>query len=117
MASHIFHYVEDDEMDSFAGLAEINSSFAIEESNITTLDGLVPLQSVTGVFSIQNNSELTDIYGLSNVLGTDGQKLIIDDTGQYDIKADKILDFCSTQWDMYAGKSNISNDMSKVCAP
>jgi len=109
--------MEDDEMDSFAGLAEVNGSFSIEESNISSLDGLVPLQSVTGTLSIQNNSELTDIYGLSNVLGTDGQKLIIDDTEQYEIKADKTRDFCSTQWDMYAGDSNISNDMTKVCTP
>ena len=51
------------------------------------------------------------------MLGVDGQKLIIDDTNQYDVKADETLDFCLTGWDIYGGSTNITDDMGRVCAP
>jgi len=108
--------LKDDEMSGFTGLLEVNGNFMIEDSNITTLNELIRLKSVTGTLSIQNNTELIDIDGLSNVLGVDGQKLIIDDTNQYDIKADPTLDFCLTAWDVYGGTVNIVNDMEKVCS-
>ena len=109
--------LEDDEMVDFTGLLEVNGDFAIEDSNLTTVDELIRLKSVTGTLSIRNNTELIDIYGLSNVLGIDGEKLMIDDTNQYDVKADETLDFCLTNWDIYDSTSNIVNDMDKVCAP
>jgi len=109
--------VEDAEMIGFSGLLEVNGNFAIEDSNITSLDELIRLKSVTGTLSIQNNTELIDIGGLSNVLGVANKKLTIDDTDQYDVKADNTKDFCATNWDIYAGVNNISNDMTKVCSP
>jgi hypothetical protein len=109
--------LQDAEMSGFAGLLEVNGNFAVEDSNITTVEELIRLKSVTGSLSIQNNTDLTDIHGLSNALGVDGQKLIIDDATQYDVKADETLDFCLTGWDIYTGTVNSANDMTMVCTP
>jgi hypothetical protein len=109
--------LEDTEMSGFAGLLEVNGNFALEDNNITTLDELIRLKSVTGTLSVQNNVQLADIHGLSNVLGVDGQKLIIDDATQYEVKADETLDFCLTGWNMYTGTVNSPDDMTTVCAP
>ncbi len=108
--------VTDEEMTGFAGLFEVHGSFAIEDSNITTLDELIRLKNVTGTLSIWSNPSLNDIDGISNVLGVDNQKLVIDDSGQYDVKADNTKDFCAIGWDIYDGVTNIVNDMSKVCS-
>ena len=105
----------DSDMTDFAGLFEVHGSFVLEESSITTLDELIRLKKVTGTLSIWHNADLSDIDGLSNVLGVANQKLIIDDTEQYDIKADNTKDFCATRWNIYDGAGNIVNDMSKVC--
>ena len=109
--------LEDAEMSGFAGLLEVNGNFALEDSNITTVDELIRLKSVTGNISIQNNANLTNIHGLSNALGVDGQKLIIDGATQYDVKADETLDFCLTNWNIYTGTVNSADDMTTVCAP
>jgi hypothetical protein len=109
--------LEDVEMSGFAGLLEVNGNFTLEDSNITTVDELIRLKSVTGTVSIQNNTNLTDIHGLSNTLGVDRQKLIIDDATQYDVKADETLDFCLTGWNIYTGTVNSADDMTTVCAP
>ena len=107
--------VSDEELIGFAGLFEVHGNFTIKDSDITTLDELIRLKNVTGTLSIQNNTKLIDIDGISNALGVDGQKLIIDDTNQYDIKADNSKDFCATIWNIYDGETHIVNDMSKVC--
>jgi len=107
--------VTDEEMIDFAGLIEVHGSFAIEDSNITTVDELIRLKKVTGTLSIWNNPSLRDVDGISNILGVDNQKLIIDDTDQYDVKADNTKDFCMTNWDLYNGLTNIANDMGKIC--
>ncbi len=105
----------DEEMTDFEGLLEVNGNFRIEDSNIINLDGLMRVKRVTGSVSISGNQNLSDIYGLSNIAGNSNQKLIIDDTNQYDVKADSSKDFCTTSWDIYDGVTNIANDMSKVC--
>ena len=105
----------DEDMIDFSGLLEVHGSFAIEDSSITTVDELIRLKSVTGTLSIQNNTELIDIDGLSNILGGDNQKLVIDDTNQYDIKVDNTKEFCITNWDLYDREMNIGDDMGKVC--
>jgi hypothetical protein len=105
----------DEEMIGFKGLLEVHGNFAIEQSSVTTLDELIRLKNVTGTLSIWHNENLNDINGLANVLGVDNQKLIIDDTDQYDVKADSTKDFCATGWDIYDDTSNIENDMAKVC--
>ena len=109
--------VTDEEMNNLEGLLEVNGNFMLEDSEVTTLDGLIRLKSVTGDLSIQNNTELTDINGVSNVRGFSDKKLIIDDLNQYDVKADSTKAFCSTAWDIYDGVNNIGDDMGKVCNP
>ena len=109
--------VEDEDMSGLAALLEVDGDFAIEHSNITTMDELVRLKKVTGTMSIQDNTELTDIHGLSNIQGTDGQKLIIDDADQYGVKADKTLKFCLTKWDIYTGETNSADNIATVCGP
>ncbi|MEA3434529.1 MAG: hypothetical protein U9R13_08080, partial [Campylobacterota bacterium] len=79
------------------------------------LDGLIRVKRVTGSVSISSNQNLSDIYGLSNIAGNSNQKLIIDDTDQYDIRADSSKNFCATSWDIYDDVTNIANDMGKVC--
>ena len=108
-------HVLDNEMSNFVGLLEVEGDFAIEDSNITTMDELIRLKKVTGVLSIQKNLNLTNIHGLSNVFGIDGEKLIIDDASQYDVRADETLGFCSTNWDIYTGTINSTDDMSEIC--
>jgi hypothetical protein len=105
----------DEEMTDFEGLLEVNGNFRIEDSNITNLDGLIRVKRVTGSVSISNNQNLSDIYGLSNIAGNSNQKLIIDDTDQYDVRADSSKDFCATSWDIYDSVTNIANNMGKVC--
>ena len=109
--------LEDDEMSSFTALLEVEGDLKIEDSNITSLDALIRLKRVVGTLSIQNNTQLVNIHGLSNVAGNDRQKLMIDDASQYEIKADETLDFCLTGWDIYVGKINSKDDMTTVCAP
>jgi len=109
--------LQDADMDNFEALLEVSGDFRIEDNNITTLDALIHLKSVSKTLSIQGNANLTDIDGLSNVLGVDGQKLIIDAIDQYDVKADSTLDFCLTGWDVYTGDVNVVDDMSAVCNP
>ena len=109
--------VEDADMSNFEGLLEVDGNFAIEDSNITTVDELIRLKSVIGTLSIQNNSQLTNIHGLSNIVGTDGEKLIIDDASQYSVKADENLEFCQIGWNIYTGTVNSADDMTTVCAP
>ena len=65
----------------------------------------------------KKTENLTSIYGLSNLEGTMNQKLIIDDTAQYNVKADENLDFCLTRWNIYTGTVNSSNVMAILCAP
>ena len=109
--------VEDADMSGFAGLLEVDGNFAIEDSTITTVDELIRLKSVTGTLSIQNNAQLTDIHGLSNIVGTDGENLIIDDASQYSVKADENLEFCQIGRNIYTGTVNSVDDMTMVCAP
>ncbi len=85
--------ITDEEMTDFAGLFEVHGNFAIENSSISTLDELIRLKNVTGTLSIWDNADLRDISGISNVLGIDNQKLIIDDTEQYDIKANNTKEY------------------------
>ena len=108
------HGVTDSELVGFKALLEVIGNFEIKKSSITTLDELIRLRKVTGTLSIEDNPILIDINGLSNILGVDGHKLIID-TNQYNSKADTTKDFCLTKWDLYDGTTNIENDMSKVC--
>ncbi len=109
--------VEDEDMSSFSALLEVDGDFTIEDSNITTVDKLIRLKRVTGTLSIQKNLMLVNIYGLSNVRGEDGHRLIIDDPSQYSVKADEALDFCLTTWDIYIEAEDSRNDMTTVCAP
>ena len=110
------HEVVEEDMADFKSLLEVDGNFAIEDSNITNLDGLIRLKKVTKSISIYNNSKLIDINGLSNIEGVDNQKLIIDDNDQYEIKADSSKDFCINSWNLYNGSSNIEDDMGKVCS-
>lgn len=107
--------LRDEEMIDFEGLFEVYGDFMIENSNITRVDELIRLKNVTGTLSIWNNTALNNIDGISNILGVDNQKLIIDDTDQYNVKADNSKGFCTTSWDIYDGTINIINDMAKVC--
>jgi hypothetical protein len=107
--------LRDEEMQGFEGLLEVHGNFMIEESHITTVDELMRLKYVTGTFSIKNNIKLIDIGGLSNILGVDRQRLIVDDSSQYDVKADAEKDFCATSWDIYVDSDNIVDDMGIVC--
>jgi len=104
-------------MSGFAGLLEVKGNFAIEDSNITTVDNLIRLQKVTGSLSIQRNPNLTNIHGLSNIAGTERQKLIIDNPSQYTIKADETKEFCQSRWNIYIGSVNSDDDMAVACAP
>lgn len=108
--------VQDEEMTDFSALIEVHGSFALEQGDITNLDGLIRLKKVTGELSIQSNSSLIDIAGLVNVQGVDNKKLIIDDPNQYQVKPDKASSFCNTSWDIYQGTVNSTDDLSFVCS-
>ncbi len=107
----------EEDMNGFAGLREVNGDFAIEQSEITTLEALIRLKKVTGTLSIRNNRNLRDIHGLSNISAVEGQKLIIDDPVQYEVKADATSGFCSVKWDIRIDVADGADDMTTVCAP
>ncbi len=107
--------LSDEEMKGFKALLEVHGNFAIEASNITSLDELIRLKNVSKTLSIWNNSNLRNINGISNIQGIENQKLIINDINQYEIKADNTKAFCVTIWNVYNGENNIADDMNKVC--
>jgi len=109
------HNILESEMSGFKALKGVEGNLSIEDSSMTTLNELLPLTKVRGSLSIKNNTLLEDISGLSNVLGTANEHLIIDDTNQYTTKADSAKDFCTTSWNLFNGVNTIANDMTKVC--
>lgn len=106
----------DAELQSFKVLLGINGDFSLAQNALTNLDGIIRLQTVNGTMRIDGNPNLNNIFGLSNIEGTDGQTLVIDDSGQYSTKADPSASFCSVTWDLYNSIGNIADDMQQVCA-
>ncbi|MEJ2497605.1 MAG: hypothetical protein P8Y43_09095, partial [Sulfurovaceae bacterium] len=61
-----------------------------------------------------NNPSLTDISGISNIIGSDGQLLYVAPE-QYDVKANQELKFCSAVWNLHDSNGDIDDDMTLVC--
>ncbi len=99
----------------FTPLLEIHGNFSLASNALINMDELIRLKKVTQTVDIHNNINLTNIFGLSNVVGNSGQILRIDDTGQYINKADISKNFCLSNWNLYNGLINISDDKEKIC--
>jgi len=103
-------------LEDFDALLEVEGDFLLSSNMLTNLDGLIKLRSVSKTFSIYNNPNLIDIYGISNVgMAGSSQILRIDPANQYTHKADIAKDFCQSSWNVYEGTSNISDDKSAIC--
>jgi hypothetical protein len=107
--------LDSEALQTFKVLMQVSGDFSIANNLLSSLDGIIRLERVGGSLSIDGNADLVNVAGLSNIEGSPGQKLVIDDTRQYSTKADTASPFCSVIWDLFSGSADIDDDMQKVC--
>ena len=101
-------------VDGLNSLLRVGNNLNLEGNQLTNLDGLGNLTSLGGYLALRNNPKLTDISGVSNTKGSNGQVLYVN-LGQYITKADVNASFCNTTWDLKDPNGNIADDMTQVC--
>ncbi|MEJ2497166.1 MAG: cadherin domain-containing protein, partial [Sulfurovaceae bacterium] len=87
VGSHL--YLNSNQLTNVNGLSSLISvggNLSVSNNQLTNVDGLVNLTTLGGYLSLQNNPSLTDISGISNIIGSDGQLLYVAPE-QYDVKA------------------------------
>jgi len=102
------------DISGLSSLTTVNGLFNISYNQMFNLDGLASLTTVQGIVKMYHNTNLDDISGLTNLVGVDGKKIYIDNTG-YAVKADSVGSLCASRWDLYSTTGNIADDMRTLC--
>ena len=72
-----------DNIDFMTTLTGIRNQLNISGNNIANIDGLSNIVSIAGSVWLNNNEQLTDLTGISNISTTNSGKIYIDSPAQY----------------------------------